>query len=1228
MLSVLCNRDYNPFADVSNARAVVRHASFSDGDTLEIFSGDTLDVSVAVAEKVDSFSVHADHNRLFADTSIVLIDTDAEPLYRILCSFYDTGWQEISLVTHRRGAQAVTETYRVYTVSPLRQDTITGYFGDTVRLATTGVRASDVAYHWDFGRGSVFTTTDTALSVVVQDAAFSDTGYLWVSDLKGVHVSPRALFRFSLNDDEGPLVVCVNEGFVNRDTLLTGSSVFPFRVSVTDRGQGNVYLAEIDGGPFSIVQDPVYVKVYNGLDTLTDYLRVVVRAIDNAVYYNETRKEFFIGFDTSLVSHGEGVHIAVLIPPRDSLVFNTRERYLLGRVDNFTGDSVNLVVRFSVNGTAHAESVVLAGSATQFEWATTVMLGDQTNAVRIWVEDEAASRVADTSLTLIYNASALDETPPVIVEVSSGHKALDRLYTPDTSIDVRVVAFDEGTGISSVTINGERMSSSAGTASYIWELQVPLDHVPNGNVLAIVATDREGLSDTATATVFRNSAPRLVREPAPPVPLSVGDTYRDVILVDDEDRDAITMSVNRGPAGLSVTNSGVISWTPAHGDTGTHDIEILFTDKFQPQVYAYTVTVEDTADLTVPSFVTTEQDFPVYLEGGEDTLTLSLRIDSTRGSAPFTFSAVAEAGVSQPRLSGTALRWAPALGDTGYQRLIVAVNDAFGHGDTLAPVVLVVKPRGAFALVLSHSVDTLTDGTLNLNASALPETLTFTIVDTDHPLSEKYHVEMDSRYAAVMSGVDSARTFRVVLDPFAGYAGRDTVVVAMADDHGNTAADTVMVYYGSAPAQPSLVSPANASRVGGYAFELRWSGSDPDGDALSYVVYFDTSASFDSPYDTVTDTVVSVTVRKADRRHYWKVVASDGRLATSSPVWTFSAALFRRIIMNTTSTGANVSSTVNDFPVLVRLDDSNFDFADAQPGGEDIRFYENDGTELAYEIERWSAASQRAEMWVRVPTILGNTANQYVLMYYGSGQTQSGSDGAAVFDTAKGFVGVWHLDEQGTGSRKDATAYGNDGTPVNYDGDERVGGVIANADSSGDSTEYITMGNPPSLRLTHAITVSAWVKGFLEGAKIISKHDWGAGSNRGFSLYYFPTTAPANLGKVMFEISPNGLSGSTAWHVSTAVANAGAWNYVAASYDGSHTTTCVNGQCDQVAYSGGIHDTPASFVLKTNFVDGALRNTLELPLDEARVSRVARGTAWVKLCYENQRQGGALITVE
>ncbi|MBN1600160.1 MAG: hypothetical protein JW915_01060 [Chitinispirillaceae bacterium] len=60
--------------------------------------------------------------------------------------------------------------------------------------------------------------------------------------------------------------------------------------------------------------------------------------------------------------------------------------------------------------------------------------------------------------------------------------------------------------------------------------------------------------------------------------------------------------------------------------------------------------------------------------------------------------------------------------------------------------------------------------------------------------------------------------------------------------------------------------------------------------------------------------------------------------------------------LNTSITGANISSNNVNFPVLLRLNPGNFsDFSQTLASGADIRFAKTNGVPLRYAIERWVA---------------------------------------------------------------------------------------------------------------------------------------------------------------------------------------------------------------------------------------------------------------------------------
>src|SRR5205085_1461974 len=153
----------------------------------------------------------------------------------------------------------------------------------------------------------------------------------------------------------------------------------------------------------------------------------------------------------------------------------------------------------------------------------------------------------------------------------------------------------------------------------------------------------------------------------------------------------------------------------------------------------------------------------------------------------------------------------------------------------------------------------------------------------------------------------------------------------------------------------------------------------------------------------------------------------------------------KSIKMDTTAAGANVMGNVAHYPVAVALAADNFDFSQAKPRGEDLRFGKPDGTPLPYARESYDATAKAALYWVAVDQVQGNNASQSINMYWGNAAAGDASDSKKVFPASAGFVGVWHLAEDGAttaGAFKDASESGADATGVNLMPGARVDGLL------------------------------------------------------------------------------------------------------------------------------------------------------------------------------------------
>jgi hypothetical protein len=358
-----------------------------------------------------------------------------------------------------------------------------------------------------------------------------------------------------------------------------------------------------------------------------------------------------------------------------------------------------------------------------------------------------------------------------------------------------------------------------------------------------------------------------------------------------------------------------------------------------------------------------------------------------------------------------------------------------------------------------------------------------------------------------------------------------------------------------------------------------------------------------------------------------------------------------RVYFNTTSAGAGLTAPLKNFPLLVRLDSANFKLRSAAPGGADLRFVDPDGTELPCHIERWDTGFYRsAEVWVTVPQVDAGSSTDYVILYWGNPAAtmtgavkakQGGSDvvlggnnpvgSKVVFDTAFGFSGVWHLDEDvaGIGSKaahRDATPAGNHGD--DSASDPSGSGVVGRAQQFDAGTDYIVVGNAPSLQLQSTMSFSAWIKS--------SKFSGiGTGSN---ASQVNPIVRKGSINPNPYQFSVAGghlllaLDSSDNGGVQSPLAlETGKWIHVGGTWDGKSVQLYVNGA--QVIDKA----PPRTANLKNdarplyiggrpiNASDAASLDLFDGIIDEVQVSRAARSKEWYKLSYENQKPGSTLI---
>jgi hypothetical protein len=346
-------------------------------------------------------------------------------------------------------------------------------------------------------------------------------------------------------------------------------------------------------------------------------------------------------------------------------------------------------------------------------------------------------------------------------------------------------------------------------------------------------------------------------------------------------------------------------------------------------------------------------------------------------------------------------------------------------------------------------------------------------------------------------------------------------------------------------------------------------------------------------------------------------------------LWKYSQKLF----LNTTINGAGVSGAVLNFPVLVRLSSADFNFNQAKSDGSDLRFKNADDSPLAYEIERWDAGNQRAEIWVKVDTVHGNDSAHFFSMYWGNASATVESNGTSVFDTSAGFEGVWHLSGDGAATAHDATVNAYHGTPYNMTAASAVEGAVGTARDFNGSSSYIAMQNTAASRLNFPegsdYSMSLWV--YTDTIDTI----WHAIAGKGHEQYYMQLKC---LGRNRATWEFVEFRDQRGWEYTEdsfpPAPGPKQWLYLTGVRSGSSQRFYINGErvVDTAALMAG------SYARNTgdNFSIGRYGRSVAIPyyqgwsyfkgrVDEVRISKGELTSDWIRLCYMNQKTDDALV---
>lgn len=309
--------------------------------------------------------------------------------------------------------------------------------------------------------------------------------------------------------------------------------------------------------------------------------------------------------------------------------------------------------------------------------------------------------------------------------------------------------------------------------------------------------------------------------------------------------------------------------------------------------------------------------------------------------------------------------------------------------------------------------------------------------------------------------------------------------------------------------------------------------------------------------------------------------------------------------------GAQVSATLSDFPLLVRVTDAQLGAA-VRGDGSDIHFVASDArTVLDSELERYDANSGELVAWVRIPQLQAGSNTSFFLRY-GDGR----GDRNRPADVWPAYQYVWHLaqdpGQSGANTIKDSTRRA-DATPQGgMTAADRVGAVAGDGIDFDGQDDQLSFRN--GLTGTGASTISAWVKLRREtndnGAAVLVLGDEAV--NRARLLFAFDT--PKSM--TSFGFYGNELS--------AAALPEDRFCYFVWTWDRTKSNVYVDGAlvAGPLAHTGADTTGNAGAIGASTF---SYPRFLSGTLDEVRVANRSQTAAWIATEYANQRAQSTFI---
>ncbi len=896
--------DNNPFKDEANARAVIK-SDIQNGDTLQIFSTKSLTVDFMVRNLLQKCSLCVEGNRFFRDSCI---DFNKLNSFRCDISFYDTGHHQIKLVSVRESGEIIHQSISVFVVSPLFQPDIAANVGDSVLLCASRVDDMDVLYNWRFSDGEVV-ISDTAAVAYKLRGTSGPQAMLTVSDRKGKYCSPPVRFSCLINDTVAPVITCLND--LRKDTVIAFDSNFYFIVRVDD--EGGVKNATCNNIPpdkvFPYHNYREFVWLIKGVSTLPLPRQLNITAADE--FGNLSSKRFWLCYDSTGTSSGQ-VYFKISSPTSPTI--KKRHFYLSGEVVNFLNSQSGLL---SLIVDSVASDTWDFADKISGKWNFNVSIKNDRNncSIRLLLTSIDGEALADTGFQVFYDPYSEDSKKPNMVELTVNGQPVtvngERKIVDKSPALLRLIAFDEGDGISSVTINGDTVHKSD-SIDFIWEKELFISTA--GDDFTIKVTDSANHDSSMLFFLKLNHRPELF-DYQNAIEAVVGKMYSGYIHALDRDGDDIVYKPIDPPVSFMIDSlSGNFTWTPEISDTAVSRILISYGDKhWVDMVCTLDVIVQDSQRVyQTLMFDTSKIKIPQELIADSQVLRIQLKTIPAIDDKQLRYDARLIPGGSPLQISDGWLRWTPVEKDTGIQKLFLTVTDILNDSfATFFAQIRVLPNRAPVHLSLAFckgqaEVYNLSDPSLCSTVDIFVHDSSGVLKNSDKSITIKYCGKTEYKLPV-------QNRASIILDAMAKDSGYDTLYVSIVD-RNKTLIEKRCLYFGTAPNKPVFIAPSDGQMINSDEYRFSWSGGDVDtANKVRYFLYLAWGSNdFYLAESVFVDTQCMVRLDKAGI-YKCKIVAFDGKTSVESDIINIDVEPQSRV---------KFKNTMSDFPFYIETGDT------------------------------------------------------------------------------------------------------------------------------------------------------------------------------------------------------------------------------------------------------------------------------------------------------------------